>query len=47
MIDEMRRVIVPRMGNEPSPDRIRHLITPILFPAEESPPSDDERPSLA
>jgi DNA-binding transcriptional ArsR family regulator len=37
MIREMREVIVARMGNEPSPDRTRHLLSPILFPAEEPP----------
>jgi DNA-binding transcriptional ArsR family regulator len=47
MIDEMRRVIVPRMGNEPSPDRTRHLISPILFPAEGSPPSAEDGSSFA
>jgi DNA-binding transcriptional ArsR family regulator len=47
MIDEMRRVIVPRMRNEPSPERTRHLISPILFPAEESPPRADDGPALA
>ncbi|MFE0380533.1 helix-turn-helix domain-containing protein [Streptomyces inhibens] len=38
MIGEMRSVIVSRMGNAPSPERTRHLISPILFPAEERPP---------
>ncbi|MEU7892945.1 helix-turn-helix domain-containing protein [Nonomuraea sp. NPDC049152] len=37
MISEMREVIVSRMGNEPSPERTRHLLSPILFPAEEPP----------
>jgi DNA-binding transcriptional ArsR family regulator len=37
MIEEMRGVIVARMRNEPSPDRTRHLLSPILFPAEEPP----------
>jgi hypothetical protein len=35
MISEMRDVIVSRIGNEPSPDRTRHLLSPILFPVEE------------
>jgi DNA-binding transcriptional ArsR family regulator len=35
MISEMRSVLVSRMGNEPSPERTRHLLSPILFPAEE------------
>ncbi|GAB3960788.1 helix-turn-helix domain-containing protein [Actinoallomurus acanthiterrae] len=34
MIGELRDVIVSRMRNEPSPDRVRHLLSPILFPAE-------------
>jgi DNA-binding transcriptional ArsR family regulator len=38
MINEMRSVLVSRMGNEPSPERTRHLLSPILFPAEEPPP---------
>ena len=42
MIGEMRDVIVSRMGNEPSLDRARHLLSPILFPVEESPRADPE-----
>ncbi|MEV5746360.1 helix-turn-helix domain-containing protein [Actinoallomurus sp. NPDC052308] len=34
LIGELRDVIVSRMTNEPAPDRVRHLISPILFPAE-------------
>jgi hypothetical protein len=34
-IEELRAVIVPRLGNEPTPDRSRYLLSPILFPAEE------------
>lgn len=34
MIGEMREVIVSRMGHDPSPERTRHLLSPILFPAE-------------
>ncbi|MFG2518358.1 hypothetical protein [Streptomyces sp. NPDC048527] len=30
--------IAARMGNAPSPDRTRHLISPILFPTEDRPP---------
>ncbi|GII53757.1 transcriptional regulator [Planotetraspora thailandica] len=37
MIRDLREVIVARMGNEPAPGRIRHLLSPILFPAEEPP----------
>ncbi|MFD9740796.1 helix-turn-helix domain-containing protein [Umezawaea sp. NPDC059074] len=35
MIGELRAVIVPRLGYEPSVGRRRHLLSPILFPAEE------------
>jgi DNA-binding transcriptional ArsR family regulator len=34
MIEEMRDVIMSRMGNEPSPGRRRHLFSPVLFPSE-------------
>jgi DNA-binding transcriptional ArsR family regulator len=34
LIDDLRKVIAPRLANEPSPDRRQHLISPILFPAE-------------
>ncbi|WP_406495198.1 helix-turn-helix domain-containing protein [Streptomyces sp. NBC_00846] len=43
MIVEMRSVIVSRMGNTPSPERTRHLISPILFPAEEGPPGPADK----
>ncbi len=32
---ELRRVIVPRMTNEPTPGRGRYLLSPILFPVED------------
>ncbi|MEO6083789.1 MAG: helix-turn-helix domain-containing protein [Umezawaea sp.] len=35
MIGELREVIAPRLANEPSPERRRHLLSPILFPAED------------
>jgi hypothetical protein len=48
MIGELRAVIVPRMSNEPSPDRTRHLLSPIMFPAEEPPgETGPSRPSPA
>ncbi|NEB76500.1 helix-turn-helix domain-containing protein [Streptomyces sp. SID14478] len=34
LIGELRDVLVRRVGNEPSPERSRYLISPILFPAE-------------
>jgi len=37
LILELRRVIVPRMTNEPAPGRGRYLLSPILFPVEEAP----------
>ncbi|WAU16781.1 ArsR family transcriptional regulator [Streptomyces tubercidicus] len=40
LIGEMREVLVSRMGNEPSPERTRHLLSPVLFPAEEPPAVD-------
>ncbi|AZS69698.1 ArsR family transcriptional regulator [Streptomyces lydicus] len=43
MIGEMRSVIVSRMGNEPAPDRTRHLLSPILFPTEEPPSSPADK----
>ncbi|MFC4587491.1 helix-turn-helix domain-containing protein [Sphaerisporangium corydalis] len=39
MIGELREVILSRLGNEPSPTRTRHLLSPILFPAEDPPPT--------
>lgn len=37
MIDELRGVLAPRLANRPSPERTRHLVSPIMFPAEEPP----------
>ncbi|MFD9428378.1 hypothetical protein [Streptomyces sp. NPDC060054] len=34
MINDLRSVIVARMNREPSPERTRYLLSPILFPAE-------------
>ncbi|MCP2323251.1 DNA-binding transcriptional ArsR family regulator [Hamadaea flava] len=39
MIRELRAAIVPRLGNKPAAGRTRYLLSPILFPSEESPPS--------
>lgn len=36
MIDELRDVIVKRIGNEPTPERRRHLLSPILFPTADT-----------
>ncbi|MDH6122177.1 helix-turn-helix domain-containing protein [Kitasatospora sp. GAS204B] len=37
LIGELRAAIVSRIGNEPAPERTRHLLSPIMFPAEQSP----------
>ncbi|MFE7266470.1 helix-turn-helix domain-containing protein [Streptomyces sp. NPDC057592] len=42
LIDEMRDALVRRITNEPSPERTRYLISPILFPAEEPPVAGGE-----
>ena len=41
MIGELRAVLVPRLANAPTPERTRHLVSPILFPAEEPPARAD------
>src|SRR5262245_38803498 len=38
LIGEMRRAIAPRLTHRPAPGRRQHLLSPILFPLEESPP---------
>ena len=38
LIGEMRGAIAPRLKNEPAADRRQHLLSPILFPIEDSPP---------
>ncbi|MGH3291483.1 MAG: helix-turn-helix domain-containing protein, partial [Trebonia sp.] len=37
LIAELRQVIAPRLANQPTPDRARYLLSPILFPMEQSP----------
>lgn len=37
LIAELRQVIVPLLANQPSPERGRYLLSPILFPMEEPP----------
>ncbi|MEV4170219.1 hypothetical protein [Nonomuraea sp. NPDC049709] len=49
MIGELRDVLASRAGNRPAPDRSPHLLSMILFPAEESPrhrngPQADDHP---
>lgn len=41
LIGELRRVLLPRLTNQPAPDRARYLLSPILFPVEQ-PASDTE-----
>jgi len=38
---ELQRAIAPRLANRPAPARARYLLSPILFPAAEPPPSPD------
>jgi DNA-binding transcriptional ArsR family regulator len=38
LIGDMRNAVVPHLQNEPAPDRRHHLLSPILFPIEDSPP---------
>ncbi|MFE1519491.1 hypothetical protein ACFW9I_22165 [[Kitasatospora] papulosa] len=40
MIDGLREAIAPHLANEPSPDRMQYLISPILFPVE-APPTEN------
>lgn len=44
LIDDLRRVIGPRLGNRPTVGRTLHLLSPILFPIEE-PPADEPPPT--
>ncbi|MFI6536460.1 helix-turn-helix domain-containing protein [Nonomuraea sp. NPDC050547] len=37
MISQFRRVILPLLTNQPTPDRTQHLLSPILFPIEQPP----------
>ncbi len=37
MVAELRAAIVPRLANEPTPERARYLLSPILFPSAEPP----------
>lgn len=37
LIGEMRKAIMPWLKNEPAPGRRQHLLSPILFPIEDSP----------
>ena len=37
LIAELRQAIVPRLANQPTPERARYLLSPILFPLEPPP----------
>jgi DNA-binding transcriptional ArsR family regulator len=37
MIGELRSAITPRLANHPTSDRTQYLLSPILFPIEETP----------
>jgi hypothetical protein len=37
MISEIRSAVVPRLYNEPAPDRRAYLLSTILFPIEQLP----------
>ncbi|MEU5884795.1 helix-turn-helix domain-containing protein [Spirillospora sp. NPDC047279] len=36
LLQDLRAVIAPRLARNPAPGRTRHLLSPILFPAEET-----------
>jgi len=40
LIEAMRMAILPRLANEPTPQRARYLLSPILFPIEKPPNGD-------
>jgi hypothetical protein len=35
---ELRQAITPRLSNQPTQDRARYLLSPIIFPTEQPPP---------
>lgn len=40
LIVALRRVLLPRLANEPAPERAQYLLSPILFPLEQSDPAE-------
>ncbi|MBO0852355.1 MAG: helix-turn-helix domain-containing protein [Nocardia sp.] len=44
LITDMREVLIPRMSNQPTPERARYLVSPILFPASRQPASTYAQP---
>jgi DNA-binding transcriptional ArsR family regulator len=45
LVGEVRRAIVPRMANEPTPDRRPYLLSTILFPLEDLPQHRTDEPA--
>jgi DNA-binding transcriptional ArsR family regulator len=41
LLVELRAAILPRLTNQPAPDRTRYLLSPILFPSAEPAPETD------
>ncbi|WP_431914547.1 helix-turn-helix domain-containing protein [Nonomuraea jabiensis] len=42
MIIELRRVILPLLANEPTPDRAQYLLSPVFFPIEQASAAETE-----
>ncbi|MGW0201583.1 helix-turn-helix domain-containing protein [Nonomuraea sp. NPDC003201] len=42
MIIELRRVILPLLANEPTPDRAQYLLSPVFFPIEQASATETE-----
>jgi DNA-binding transcriptional ArsR family regulator len=40
LIVALRRVLLPRLANEPAPGRAQYLLSPILFPLEQTNPAE-------
>ncbi|MFF2139510.1 helix-turn-helix domain-containing protein [Streptomyces sp. NPDC058193] len=44
LMAELRAVIVPRLAHGPTPERTRHLLSPVIFPAHPGPGPAADRP---
>ncbi|NUR69441.1 MAG: hypothetical protein HOU81_01335 [Hamadaea sp.] len=42
LIEDLRRAILPRLAQEPTAERARYLLSPILFPIEKAPVNEAE-----
>lgn len=42
LIVELRQAILPRLANEPAPDRAQYLLSPIFFPVEQPSPAEPD-----